>query len=111
MLEVRLAAVHPWFVHTDLQLAGPRNWRAAAAVVVLKESVQAVAVIVLGCVGSFDQGVYHSHQQDQDPRGENASTGNAGLHLKYEEHEDGHSCQDREENVEKQRISTYRYCR
>lgn len=65
MLDVRLAAVNPWFVHADSELAGPRERRAAAApVVVLIQGVKVVAVIVLVGMGCFDQRVDHNHQQD-----------------------------------------------
>lgn len=62
MLEVRLAAVHPWFVHTNFELAGPRERRVAASVIVLIQGVKVVAVIVLVSMGSFDQRVDYNHQ-------------------------------------------------
>lgn len=92
-LEVRLTAVHPRLVHADFELAGPRKGRVAASVLVVVEGVEVIAVIALGSVRSFDQSVDYYDQQDQDPRGKDTSTGNARLHLKYQEHVDGHSCQ------------------
>lgn len=56
MLEVRLAAVHPWFVHTNFELAGPGDGRVAAPAVVLVDGVE-VAVIALSSFGSFHQRV------------------------------------------------------
>lgn len=61
-LEVRLAAVHPRLVHSDFELAGPGDRRAAASMVVVVEGVEVVAVIVLGTVGGFDQRVNHNEQ-------------------------------------------------
>lgn len=88
--KVRLTAVNSRFVHAYLQLARPGDGRAdsTATVVILKEGVEVVVVIVLGTAGSFDQRVYHNNQHDQDPRGEDAGTRDAGLYLKYKEHED-----------------------
>lgn len=107
--ELRLAAVHARFVHADFELAVSRNGHDAASVVVLEEGVEVVAVIVLGGVRSFDQRVDHDDQQDQDPRGEYASARDAGLHLKYEEHEDGHSCQRGEEKHTESCRKSYLY--
>lgn len=64
MLEVRLAAVHPRLVHANFELAGSGDRCAAAAVVVLVEGVEVVAVIVLGTTGGFDQRVDHNNQED-----------------------------------------------
>lgn len=57
MLEVRLAAVNPGFVHAYFELAGSGDGCAAASVVILVEGVEVVAVVVLGTMGSFDQRV------------------------------------------------------
>lgn len=62
MLELRLAAVHPWFVHANFELAMSGDGCAAASVVILVEGVKVVAVIVLGTMGSFDQRVDHNDQ-------------------------------------------------
>lgn len=61
LLEVRLAAVHPRFVHANLELAVSGDGR-VAAVVVLEEGVEVVAVMVLGAARSFDQSVDHNDQ-------------------------------------------------
>lgn len=104
MLDMRLTTVNAWFVHADPQLTGPRDGRAIASMVVLIEGVDVVAMTVLGGVGSFDQRMHHSHQQDQDPGREHAGTGDTRLNFEYQEHEDGHSCQIREERGIKRRI-------
>lgn len=54
MLQVRLGPVHPRFVHADFELTGPRYVHVAAAVVVLEECVQVVALIVLSTTRRFD---------------------------------------------------------
>lgn len=64
VLQVRLAAVHPRFVHANFELAGSGDGYAAAPVVVLVEGVEVVAVIALGTTGSFDQRVDHHDQED-----------------------------------------------
>lgn len=92
MLEIRMAAVHPGFVNTDFELTGPGDRSAAASMLVLVQGVEAVAVIGPGSTGGSDQRVDYHDQQDQDARGQDACTGNTGLHLKYQEHIDGHSC-------------------
>lgn len=61
-LDVRLAAVHPWFVYTNFELTGSGDGGAAAAMVILVEGVQAVAVTVLGASGGFYQRVNHDNQ-------------------------------------------------
>lgn len=66
MLEVRLGAVQPRFVHTYFELASPRYGRTAASVIVLVEGVEVVTG-VLRAVGSFDQRVDYNDQQDQNP--------------------------------------------
>lgn len=83
MMEVRLAAGYPRFVHTNFELAVPRDGQIAVSVVILVERVKMVGVIVLSSTGNLDQRVDYSYQQDQDPRGEDAGTGNTRLHLKY----------------------------
>lgn len=55
MLEVRLAAVHSRLVHTYFELTGSGDGHAAAAVVVLVEGVEMVAVMVLGTERCFGQ--------------------------------------------------------
>ena len=107
--ELRLGALHARFVHADFELAVSGDGRDAASMVVLEEGVEVVAVIVLGGVRSFDQRVDHNDQEDQDPRGENTGARDAGLHLKYEEHEDGHGCQGREEKHTESCRKSYLY--
>lgn len=53
MLEVRLAAAHPWLVHAYFELAGSGDGH--AAVVVLVEGVQVLAIMALGTERRFDQ--------------------------------------------------------
>ena len=64
MLEVRLGAVHPWFVHANFELTGTGYRRAAAPVVVLVEGVEVVALIAFRTSGSFDQRVDYNDQQN-----------------------------------------------
>ncbi len=64
MMEVRLAAVHPRFVHANFELAGSGDGRAAASVVILVERVKLIAAVAFGTVGSFHQRVDHHNQQD-----------------------------------------------
>lgn len=92
MLKVRLAAVNPRLVHAHPQLAGPWEGQAAASLLVLIQAVDVVTSVVSGRVGSFDQRMDHSHKQDEDSWGEDASACNARLRLKYQEHEDRHGC-------------------
>ena len=61
MLEVRMTAVNSRLVHTDFELAGPRERRVGVSVVIL---IQGVKVVVLASMGGFDQSVDHNHQQD-----------------------------------------------
>lgn len=110
MLRVRLAAMQSRFVRADSELAGPRDGRAAAAVVVLVQGVQVVTGIVLCAFGSFYQGVDYNNQQDEDPRRKDTGTGDARLHLEYQEHKDGHSCQDRRKDRDEAFVNTDTVC-
>lgn len=90
MLAVGLAAVHSWLVHAYFELAGSGDGHAAAAVVVLVEGVDVAAVMALGAEGRFDQRVDDHKQYDWDSRAEYARARDARLHLKYQQHKNGH---------------------
>lgn len=93
MLAVGLAAVHSRLVHAYFELAGSGDGHAAAAaaaVVVLVEGVEVVAVMALGAEGRFDQCVDDHKQYDWDSRAEYARACDARLHLKYQQHKNGH---------------------
>lgn len=88
MLAVRLAAVNSRLVHSYFELAGSGDGH--AAVVVLVEGVELVAVMALGAEGRFDQRVDDHKQYDWDSRAEYARARDACLHLKYQQHKNGH---------------------
>lgn len=89
VLEVRLAAVHSRLVHAYFELAGSGDGHAAAAVVVLVEGVEIIAVMALGAERRFGQWVDDHNQYDWDSRAECARACDACLHLKYQQHKDG----------------------
>lgn len=62
MLQMRVAAVHPWFVDAYFELTGSGDRCAAAPMVVLEEGVNVIRVIVLGSARGFDQRVDHNDQ-------------------------------------------------